>query len=256
MNESFDVYVNDPTQVRAVSSGGVTFGAEENPLLIKAKVALLEAQTQGQLLDNRLAAALAETAELASRKEGMKFQWDSAHASYQRTFYLSGEINKASSLQVIDTLSRWDIMDRDTPDKAFTIVMTSPGGDVIAGFQLYSFLKGLSERRTLRISAAGMCASMATIIHQAASVGERIIEPGCTYLLHQVSGMSAGRFDEIADTTKWLEQLNCTMRDIFAERGKLDVDEIKSKIDRRELFLTPEEVVNEWGLADEIRYVP
>ena len=228
----------------------------ESPALISVKVALLQSQTVGQDLDNRLAKSLADTAEIAAYKEALTHKWDSAAASYRRIYYLTGEINKQTTHATIDTLSRWDDMDREDPQKMFTIIVCSPGGDVVTGFQLYSFLKGLSMRRPLRIAAAGICASMATVIHQAASEGERTIEPGCTYLLHQVSGVSAGRFDEISDTTKWLHQLNCTMREIFADRGKLEPDVIQSKIERRELFLTPEEVVDEWGLADRICHVP
>lgn len=226
-----------------------------SPEYISAKIKLLDAQTAGQLNDNQMALYLAETARLATERERQKYEWDMASPGQHRTFYLTGAISDGMSAKVIDTLTRWEHIDRDSgDDKMYTIVMCSPGGEVVSGFQLYSYLKGLSERRELRISAAGLCASMATVIHQAASEGLRIIEPGCSYLLHKVSGGVGGRFDSISDTADWMLQLNRTMAQIFAERSVHTADEIDNLIDRREKFLTAEEVV-EWGLADKIGYI-
>lgn len=226
-----------------------------DPEYIAAKTKLLIAQTLGQDTDNEMSGYLAETARLATERERQKFEWEMAGPGHHRIYYLTGGISDASSAKLIDVMTRWENLDRESnDDRMYTIVLCSPGGEVVSGFQLYSYLKGLSERRKLRISAAGLCASMATVIHQAATPGLRLIEPGCSYLLHKVSGGVGGRFDSIADTTAWMEQLNRTMTEIFAEHSQYTADEIDEMIDRREKFLTVSEVV-EWGLADEIGYV-
>lgn len=225
-----------------------------DPLYVIAKTRLVEAQIDGQLSDNRLADALADTAGIAAERESLKNKWELAGAAYHRIYYLTGEIGEKSMGSMIDTLSRWDRMDDGLPDREYRLVICSPGGDVVHGFQAYSFLKGLAERRTLTITAAGLCASMATILHQAASEGRRVIEPGCSYLIHEVSGGVGGRSDAIKDTAEWMQTLNQTMREIFAERSHIEAEEFEARINRRETFLTPEQVL-EWGLADEIRYV-
>lgn len=229
---------------------------EEDPKLITAKVALIKAQTEGQKLDNSLAQSLSVTAKLATEKEQLRARWDAAAPAMHRIYYLDKPIEQPSANQLIDALSRWDRMDKEDglPDRGYTVVLTSPGGEVTYGFQVYSYLKGLAQRRPLTISAAGVCASMATIVHQAASDGLRIIEPGCTYLLHEVSGGVGGRYDSIKDATEWMTQLNAQMHRIFAERSNKTEEEIAAAISRREKFLSVDEVI-EWGLADKIEYV-
>lgn len=229
---------------------------DQDPKLIAAKVKLLNAQTEGQKLDNSLAESLSVTAKLATEKEVLRSRWDAAAPAMHRIFYLAGPIDSGQTALLIDTLSRWDRMDLESgdPDREYKVVITSPGGEVTYGFQAYSYLKGLSNRRPLTVSAAGLCASMATILHQAASDGRRVIEPGCTYLLHEVSGGVGGRYDSIVDTTEWMKQINTQMHRIFAERGTKTEEEIAAAISRREKFLSVEEVI-EWGLADKIEYV-
>lgn len=227
----------------------------DNPEYVSAKVELLKAQTIGQQFDNRMSAALAATAEIAANRDERQSRWELAAASHRRIYYFGGEIGASTALSAIDTLGRWEQMDREDglTDRPYKILLCSPGGDVVHGYQLFSYLRGLAERRTLTISASGLCASMATIIHQAASDGCRVVEPGCSYLLHEVSGGVGGRFDSIADTADWMKQLNENMYEIFAERSPYDAEEIKQRVSRREKFLTPAEVV-EWGLADRIEY--
>ena len=228
----------------------------DDPKLVAAKVKLLTAQTKGQDLDNKLAECLSVTAQLATDKEKLRAKWDASAPEMHRIFYLAGTIDANESARVIGTLSRWDRMDNEDgyPDKEYKVMITSFGGDVSYGFQAYSYLKGLAQRRPLTIVAAGICASMATILHQAASEGRRVIEPGCTYLLHEVSGGAAGRYDSMVDTTEYMKHLNTQMHNIFAERGNKTAEEIAAAISRREKFLSVEEVI-EWGLADKIEHV-
>lgn len=219
-----------------------------------AKIELIKAQTEGQYQDNRMAEALAVTSELASRSAVLRGQWDAASPSLHRTLYFNQEIKPDPVEATIDTLARWDRIDAEAgDDRPYKFVICSGGGSVVVGFQLYSFLKALAERRTLTVVATGICASMATVIHQAASPGERIIEPGCTYLLHELSGATAGRLDNIQDTAQFLEKLNENLRKIYAERSNLTADEIHAKVNRTERYLTAEEVM-EWGLADKLGF--
>ena len=165
--------------------------------LAEARIKLVLAQAAGQEADNRLAVALAGTAEIAAEREKMRRAWDQAAPSLHRIYYLAGTIDGESVGSLINTLSRWDRMDKSDglPDRGYTVVLSSPGGEVVSGFQAYSYMRGLSERRPLTISAAGICASMATVLHQAASDGRRVIEPGTTYLLHDLTAGVGGRLD-------------------------------------------------------------
>jgi ATP-dependent protease ClpP protease subunit len=229
-----------------------------SPEYVTAQTELVRSQRDGQDYDNRLAAALAESAELALVRERRKARWENAAPVHHRMYHFIGPIDSSSAVSLIDTFSRWDRI--DTEDEAatgarprpYTLVISSQGGDVVAGFQAYSYLKGLARRRGLVTVAAGLCASMATIWHQAGT--ERVIEPGCSYLLHEVSGSLGGRLDSIVDTAKWLEKMNDQLRHVLAERSNFDEEEIRTRVNRRECWLFPEDVVEEWGLADRIDY--
>lgn len=222
-----------------------------------ARKRLIEEQILGQQADNRMAVALALTAEMAAQREVLRHQWDAAQPSLHRILHFGQPISTNSTESVIDTLSRWDRIDAAAgiQGNEYKIVLCSPGGEVTSGFQGYSFLRRMAQKRPLKIVATGVCASMATIWHQAASPGLRIVEPGCTYLVHELSAGVGGRLDNIEDHTAYLTQLNATMRAIYADRsgGKITDEELKERVTRREKYLFPEEVV-EWGLADEVAF--
>ena len=222
--------------------------------VVDAKLQLLQAEIVGQHHDNRLADSIAETAEMTLRRERERNDWELAGPSYQRIYHFTDSIDGKSVGSAIDTISRWDWMDTQNGDEdPYTLVICSPGGEIIPGFQLYSFLCSIAQKRQLTIIAAGICASMATIIHQAASDDRRFIEPGTTYLLHELSAGTAGRLDSISDTTEYFRKLNDSLREIYSDRSGMSVEDLKSAVERRECYLTPDEVVD-WGLADKIAY--
>lgn len=265
-----------------------------DPEFIAAQTRLLDAQTEGQNWDNVLAKSLADSALLALNRERRKSDWEDASPSNHRKFIFTGAIDMNTTSTLIDTLSRWERIDEkledasisttvyahdanallvedDKPKKRtkkvaseieapvlgrrpYTIQLCSPGGDVIAGFQAFSYLQGLAKRRKLTISAAGVCASMATVLHQAASPGERVIEPGCSYLIHEVTGSVGGRLDNILDTTEWVKRLNLQLQKVLADRSGHTTDEIVEKMHRREHWLMAEEALA-YGLADRLGYV-
>lgn len=219
-----------------------------------AYLRLISAQADGQEADTIMAQSIARTSELALRREEERNEWELAGPTYRRTFYFTGNVDPKTTEATIDILSRWDHIDvtKGNADP-YTIVLCSPGGDVISGMQLYSYLRSLAARRGLAIVATGMCASMATVLHQAASEGQRFIEPGTTYLLHELSASVGGRLDAITDTTEYFKKLNSEMRRIYVERGNITDAQLIEAIDRKECYLTADEVVD-WGLADKIRY--
>lgn len=226
--------------------------------LLDARTALLEAQTKGAELDNDLARSLAETARIALSKEVRRDQWEKAGENFHRIGHLTEEISHENVSAWIDVLSRWDRIDAEEEQQSgivaqpYRLILCSPGGDIIPGMKFYSFLKGLTERRPIWIVASGLCASMATVIHQAGT--RRLIEKGCSYLIHEATAVMGGRTDKIMDTAGWLTGLNDKVREFLAEKSKLTADEIKVKSDRREWWLSAEEAV-EYGFADEIGFL-
>lgn len=199
--------------------------------------------------DADLAETLAEAARLAHRKDLRRWNFETAGDAESRVFRFPTSINQDSVSTVIDTLSRWDRLDADEPDRRYEVVLTSPGGMIMPGVSLYNFLRRLGERRPLITVASGFCASMATVVHQAGT--RRLIERGTSYLIHDASGSAYGDVSSLRDQADWMDRINRDLHRFLSERSTLSVEEIGERSKRRDWTLTAEEAV-ELGFADEL----
>lgn len=225
--------------------------AEAEAIKARAEADFFKAKTAGQKIDNKTATALSESAGLALERERMKEKWDAASNGRNRAYHFTDSISSDTVEACVDVLNRWQRLDHDEPNVAYRFVICSPGGSVVAGMKLYSTLKAIAAQRPLITVASGVCASMATIIHQAGT--ERVIEPGCSYMVHDVSGEVFGSLTNMQDTMDWLSKLNSTLHKHLAEKSHMTVEEIAELSKRRDSWYMPEEVV-EMGLADRIGF--
>lgn len=247
-----------PNEQVTIYSGGLrvdTGEAAKDKLKADASRANAEAdyfraQTIGQEIDNRTATALAASAEIALQREQLKERWDAASNGRNRVYHFTETVTPDSVEAAVDVLNRWARIDEGDV-KPWKFVICSPGGTVVSGMKLYSTLKAMGTKRPLITVATGLCASMGTILHQAGT--RRVIEPGCSYMIHDVSGETFGNITSMQDTIDWLNKLNRQMHLILAERSTKPLEEIAAASKRKDAWFLPEEVI-EWGFADEIGY--
>lgn len=199
--------------------------------------------------DADLAETLSEAAKLAHTKDVRRWEFETAGDADSRVFRFPTSVNQDSVSAVIDTLSRWDRLDADKPERAFHLYLTSPGGMIMPGISLYNFLVRLAAKRPLITVASGFCASMATVIHQAGT--QRLIEAGTSYLIHDASGGAYGDVSSLRDQAEWMDRINADLHGFLAKRSKLSVQEIGEKSKRRDWTLTAEQTV-ELGFADDL----
>lgn len=215
-----------------------------------AQARYFDAQAAGQEIDNQTAAALAASAQIALAREQLKVEWDQSANGRNRVYQFTDDVGPESVEPCLDILAHWSRMDRhNTNPWRFSIC--SSGGNVIFGMKLYSTLKSIAMVRPVITIASGMCASMATVIHQAGT--ERLIEPGTSYLLHDVSGQTGGTISNMKDTMGWLEKINSRLHVALAEKTKFTPKEIAELCDRKDSWYMAEDVV-EMGLADRLGY--
>lgn len=220
--------------------------------IIAAKIGLIEAETHGQEIDNRTAAALALASEISAEREKRSAEWESVANSRYREYQFTDTVDPGSVQKAIDTLTRWDRMDTIAGDnRPYKFVICSPGGSVVHGIKLYTAIKALATKRDVLTIASGFCASMATVIHQAGSL--RVIEPGCSYLLHDVSGDAFGSLGNMEDTLEWLGKLNSMLTRLLSERATTTFEELAAISKRKDAWFMPEDVMK-LGLADTIGY--
>ena len=133
------------------------------------------------------------------------------------------------------------------------IIMSSPGGDVYRGLLVYNAIRDVQRDGTpVVVEVFGLCASMATVILQAAS--KRIAHRGSRFLIHEVSEFkifSEETATEKLDEAEELARINKTLVEILAERSTKNTEEIANLIKRRNYWLSANEAMS-LGLVDEV----
>jgi len=168
----------------------------------RAVAAKLEAEAEKARAEARKAHAEAldreRSAELTAielERERRKAREEMASDRQNRTYVFGTSVNEASVKACMDTLSTWHRLE---PGCEMTIVLNSPGGDVIEGMALFDHILWLREQghRVVMI-VRGMAASMAGILLQSAS--HRIVGREAWVLIHRAAFGAIGKSFEVED---------------------------------------------------------
>lgn len=126
------------------------------------------------------------------------------------------------------------------------VVINSPGGDVQAGQEIYSILKGVKNHVTVEVQS--IAASAASMV---AMAGDNVrMSPVSLLMIHNASTCTSGDYRDMQHTADVLQTVNTAiMQAYIAKTGKTE-DELKDMMDR-ETWLTANQCL-ENGFADEI----
>lgn len=213
-------------------------------------VAIKEAELAQLLADTRKADAEATAAEIRLQQQKETDQQARAGDYHRRIYNFYGYVDEMSVSSCIDTLTRWSRMDGVDRPTTFTVVFNPPGGSVLDGFALWDTIKGLqNDGFTVNTGARGYAASMAGILLQAGD--ERFMGRQASLLIHEISTGAIGKISSIEDELKLTRKLTERTLDIFAERSNLDREEIRSRMDRHDWWLSSSEAL-ELGFVDRL----
>ncbi|MFI3294870.1 MAG: Clp protease ClpP [Rikenellaceae bacterium] len=128
----------------------------------------------------------------------------------------------------------------------------SSGGDLNDALLIYQALCDCPA--TVETHCYGYVASAATIIAQAASLGQRYVSSGSLYLIHNASMTLQGNQSEARRTAELLEKCDDQIAELYALRSGLPKEgfrELMNSEDGQGRWLTPQEAVG-FALADQI----
>lgn len=142
-----------------------------------------------------------------------KFKAEAAEMS------INGEIDQywGENLRYID----YDLQNA----KNVKIFLNSGGGQVTEGFAIADRLRRHAENNTVEVTVCGLCASIATMIHAAGTVGSRKMTANSFYMIHNTSVWAEGGSDTLRSLADTLD----TMTDRIAE-NYVDVIQSNNKL--------------------------
>lgn len=127
---------------------------------------------------------------------------------------------------------------KDT-DKDIVIKLSSAGGDVFEGINIYNYLKSLKNNITIEITS--IAASAASLISMAADT--IVMHTGANMMIHEASTLAFGNKSDIQKTLNALESVDTSIVDIYHERTGIDKAEL-SRMMANETWLTADEAVS------------
>ena len=147
----------------------------------------------------------------------------------------------------------WDIEAQDVraflneaDSKDVEIQISSPGGFVYPGLEIYNLLRNYEGHVTTRLM--GLAASMASYI---AMVGDYIIaEDNAVFMIHNASGFAMGDHNTMYEAGGVLEGLSNLLAKKYMEKTGQSLEEMKALMDKT-TFLFGDEV-EQAGFVDEI----
>ena len=128
------------------------------------------------------------------------------------------------------------------------IHISSGGGDIWAGSEIYTALKEYEGNVTVKIM--GLAASAASVI---AMAGDKVLmSPTAELMIHNVWTQSTGDFRDMEHTAKVLETSNKTVANAYALKTGRSMDELLNLMNEETWFDAKE--AKKYGFIDEIMF--
>ena len=132
-------------------------------------------------------------------------------------------------------------------DKDVIVNISSPGGSVFEGIEMYNALVDYKGKVTVTINS--LAASIATVIASAAD--EMIISKAANFMIHNPSHMVIGGAKEFRQAAETLESITVQIIDIYTMRSGLKEKQIRAYMDAETFF--PGSQAVDLGFADKLK---
>ena len=218
----------------------------------KIEIEKLRTETESRKIEVRKKEAEAIRAEIETQRlvEDEERRKNSDAENYVYRF--NGSVNKPSVMKCRQKLTNWARKNAGKKDKqTLEVVFSSPGGEIISGFELFDFIQDLRARGyQITTGSLGYAASMAGILLQAGE--KRWIGHQSWMMIHRAAFLAVGKTFEVEDEVEFIKRVEDRILNIFVARSNLTKQKIKRNWDRKDWWISADECL-EMGLVDEIR---
>jgi ATP-dependent Clp protease protease subunit len=169
------------------------------------------------------------------------------HLFESRTIFVSGEVNSELALKVNRQLLA---MERANPNAPIVLWIDSPGGEIFSGFSIYDTAQFIQPR--VITLAAGLAASMGSVISLAGEKEDRFCFPNAKFLIHQplISGVMRGSASELEIHAQDIISTKKKLHKFYADRTGTSIDKFVELMDR-DHWVDPKEAL-ELGLISKV----
>ena len=151
-----------------------------------------------------------------------------------------------------DVISKVRLLRKINSDlKSITILLNSPGGDVVETLGLIDYIRSLDTNEGIKtnIVCRGSAMSAAALL-LAAGTGVRAASKHSKIMVHQLSSFAAGKLSDLKSNAKFAEQLEDDCNTIMEECTKKDKKWWEEN-QQNDYFLSAEDAL-ELGIIDKI----
>lgn len=177
-----------------------------------------------------------------------KDRFDEAQDYRHGYINFTAPVSEDTAMQFNHLLRR---INRMYPQRDIIIELNTPGGDIVAGFQMFDeIVRMRAKGHKITIRVRGQAASMGAVILQSADVRE--VGPSAFVMIHRASFGAAGDAYKVEDTVEFVKMLESRIVDILdgrSNKGRAFFTKMLSE--RRDQWFTAEQAV-EAGLADAV----
>ncbi|KAK1654995.1 ATP-dependent Clp protease proteolytic subunit [Colletotrichum phormii] len=170
----------------------------------------------------------------------------------ERIVCLNGAIDDTVSASIVAQLL-W--LESDSPDKAITMYINSPGGSVSSGLAIYDTMTYIKS--PVSTVCLGAASSMAALLLTGGEAGKRYALPHSSVMIHQPLGGTQGQASDILIYANQIQRIRKQINEIMKRHinksfgnDKYSLEEIHDLMER-DNYLSAEEAKS-MGVIDEI----
>ena len=136
-------------------------------------------------------------------------------------FGVLGDSFYQESITETQVIAQLQQVEGDTP---ITIMLNSPGGDMLTGLTIYNYITQKMQGRDIECHVLGEAASAATLVLLACE--KRIIPAAAMVMIHEPWTVSVGNYREMEKTVKMLKRDTKMIAELYAKHLAMPLGDI------------------------------